>query len=183
MGNCLAPRRGWLLVGNAKDVPGRGSQGWDVARAHVAAAAQRGPGAFPGSCGSVGLSPCAGFVLLPLCLPTPQKPTQGAGDSAETGAASGSWGTGQPGPSWLPLSQWGCSLPVLPPLSPYSPGALCTAPCPSWLPTMGTMRQLPPLGKAPHCPQNTETEVSLPWRCWHTRSFQELLDMGSWVGL
>jgi len=35
----LGGSEGWLLAGNAKDVPGRGSRGWGVVRARRAAAA------------------------------------------------------------------------------------------------------------------------------------------------
>lgn len=173
-------------MGNAKDVPGRGSQGWDVARAHTAAAARRGPGASPGSCGSIGLSLWCRLVLPPLCLPTsPKNCTLSCRHGCRGWGCLQLLGTGQPGPSWLPhLCQWGCSLPVLPPLSPYFPGALCTAPCPSWLRARcGEHEAATSTGEGtPVSPKLGDRGV-LAMEVLTHQSFQEFFDMGNQVGL
>lgn len=135
MGNCLAPRRGWLFVGNAKDVPGRGSQGWDVARAHVAAAAQRGPGASPGSCSSAGLGlECRLCAAASLSAHSPKKL------HSELEAWVPRLGLAPALGGQASLAHPGCpafASGAVP--SQFShlclPGALCTAPCPSWLHT------------------------------------------------
>lgn len=146
-----------------------GAPGVGMQHEHTAAAAQRGPGASPSSCSSTGSAEAAGWVL-----PTPPE------------TCRVSWRHGVPG--------WGClwllgDRPACPTfasgavpsqfshLCPHVPlpSAQCPVPHGS-MPGMRSMRQLPPLGKAPHCPQNRGTGVSLPWRCWHTRSFQGLFE-------